>query len=330
MTEQFANNASSILNGSIDNVTTTINVQNGNPFSNSGTFRILIDSEIMIVTAHSGTTMTVIRGQEGTVATTHNSGATVTQIITSGSLAQFRADNVLVSSYASRGSAGLGGRVFYATDPSPVPFFDNGSSWQPIVNGILGTQPPAASNWSLFSGTSTLVDSLGTLLITPSTADELWRYTGTLNSSFTVITALSQTWKPGATDGPGLGVFVRNSSVTASNVGYVRSAIYATSSATSITVQVQNFTGSGTPGTPSTVNFTATAPSFNVGTYWIKTNWNNATSTLTFSFSNNGVDYYQAYSGTPFQASPTIQFGLLPMASASGENLCRLLSMSTS
>lgn len=333
MVEQFANNASSTLSSSIGSGDATLTVVSGTPFSSTGNFRIVVDSEIMLVTARASNTLSITRAQEGTIAASHSSGVTVTQIVTAGAISQLKIDTtngaISTGAYSNRPSAGTSGRIYFPNDPGPVPFFDNGTAWQPIVTNVLSTQVPAAVNWSLFSGTSTLVNSFGTLLVTPSTADELWQYTGTLNTSFTVVTALSQLWKPGVSDNPGFGVFVRNSGVTSSNVGYVRCAVYNATGV--ITTQVQEFTGSGTPGSASTVLFTGNAAAFDVSTYWYKTNWNNSTSTVTFSISNNGIDYYQLYSGTPFQSSPgPMQFGLIPMGSSASENLCRLLSMATS
>lgn len=50
-------------------------------FPTTGTFAILIDSEVLSVTAgHSTTTWTVSRGQQGTTAATHSNGATVTHV----------------------------------------------------------------------------------------------------------------------------------------------------------------------------------------------------------------------------------------------------------
>ena len=68
MAELFKNLASTTLSGDIDNSTTSINVAGAMGFA-SGNFRILIDSEIMLVTGVSGTTFTVSRHQEGTSAT---------------------------------------------------------------------------------------------------------------------------------------------------------------------------------------------------------------------------------------------------------------------
>src|SRR6185369_1080754 len=95
MVEQFANNASSSLNGAINNSTTSIVVANGSSFPSVGNFRLLIGSspltaEITLVTARSGNTLTVIRGQESTTAQSWPDGTTVTHILTKGALETLR------------------------------------------------------------------------------------------------------------------------------------------------------------------------------------------------------------------------------------------------
>lgn len=91
MAEQFANNAASTLNGAIDNVTTTIVVTDGSSFPSTGNFRLIIGSnpataEIVIATARSSNTITVIRGQEGTSADSWPDLTPVTHILTSGAV----------------------------------------------------------------------------------------------------------------------------------------------------------------------------------------------------------------------------------------------------
>lgn len=91
MVEQFANNADSTLNGAINNVTTTVVVADGSPFPSVGDFRLLIGSnpdtgELVLVTARSGNTLTVVRGQEGTSAQSWTDGTVVTHILTAGAI----------------------------------------------------------------------------------------------------------------------------------------------------------------------------------------------------------------------------------------------------
>jgi len=84
--EQFANNPSSTLAGAIAAGATSLTVASAASFSTEGTFRILVDSEIMLVTGVAGATFTVERGAEGTSAAAHSAGATVTQVLTAGAL----------------------------------------------------------------------------------------------------------------------------------------------------------------------------------------------------------------------------------------------------
>jgi len=86
--EQLANNASSPLNSGITSGATSLVVTSAAAFPTSGNFRLVVDSEIMLATAVSGTTFTVSRAQEGTTAAAHGTGAAVTHILTAGGLQQ--------------------------------------------------------------------------------------------------------------------------------------------------------------------------------------------------------------------------------------------------
>ncbi len=140
MTEQFANNASTTLNGAIDNVTTTITVTNGTVFSQSGTFRVIVESEIMQVSSISGNVLTVLRGQEGTSANAHIGGTAITQIITAAAMAQFKVD-VTPTAILLSGSG-------------------NPNSYPSFVQGIN-----AGGNGSLVNVTTTSAVTAGNLLV---------------------------------------------------------------------------------------------------------------------------------------------------------------------
>jgi len=95
MTEQFANNASSTLDGAIDDVTTTLVVTDASSFPSDPEFRLLIgvnplNAELVLVTGVAGNTFTVLRGQEGTTAASWGDDTTVTHILTSGAIEQIR------------------------------------------------------------------------------------------------------------------------------------------------------------------------------------------------------------------------------------------------
>lgn len=93
VTELFANNASTTLAVDINAGATTFTVASstGFPTPTAGTsqFRVICGTELMVVTAVTGTTWTVTRGAESTVAAGHVTGSAVTAIITAGSLGGF-------------------------------------------------------------------------------------------------------------------------------------------------------------------------------------------------------------------------------------------------
>jgi hypothetical protein len=73
-----ANASTTTLNGAHSSTDTIITVTDTSAFPGSG--RIKVDSEIIQYTAKTSTTFTgCIRGADGTIASTHNNGATVTQ-----------------------------------------------------------------------------------------------------------------------------------------------------------------------------------------------------------------------------------------------------------
>jgi hypothetical protein len=124
--EQYTNSASTTLNGSINNSVTSLVVTSATPFPTTGNFRILIDSELMLVTAVSSTTFTVTRGIESTSAASHSSGATVTEILTAGSYVQ-----------------GIQDRIIWPTFTPPV---DSTFSWINQLTGSTTTQNATGVN----------------------------------------------------------------------------------------------------------------------------------------------------------------------------------------
>ena len=84
--ETWANGGSSTLSSGINDSVTSLTVTSASSFPTYPDFRIKIGSEILTVTAISGTTFTVVRGEEGTSAAAHSGGATVEHVVTAGSL----------------------------------------------------------------------------------------------------------------------------------------------------------------------------------------------------------------------------------------------------
>ena len=84
--ERYANDTITQLDGAITSGQTSITVTNGSGFPDTGDFRILIDTELLLCTARSNNTLTVVRGIEGTTATAHDDSSRVMFILTAESV----------------------------------------------------------------------------------------------------------------------------------------------------------------------------------------------------------------------------------------------------
>ena len=150
--------------------TTSCVVQSASLFPTNPQFRLLVDQEIMLVTAVSGTTFTVTRGIENTVAAAHANGANVYLIFTAGAMDQIRADISTRSTWANRFAAEKVGRFFLPSDGYDIER-DNGTSWD-AAGPLDPLTPPVAGNFSWRNqGTSTITQQgSGLFLSTPASA----------------------------------------------------------------------------------------------------------------------------------------------------------------
>ncbi len=194
--EQFTDNASTTLGAAITDTTgTSITVASSSGFPSSGTFRILIDSELLKVTAISGTTWTVVRGDGGTTAATHLNASAVNHILTADAvnalvsiqsagtetsnrrvlnfIGATVADNptnsrcditVSGATYgpaSSRPTAGQAGRIYIPSDPGIITSVDTGSTWVGLNPcGVPFTIPPTSGNWTEFNSTGLTVNDI--------------------------------------------------------------------------------------------------------------------------------------------------------------------------
>jgi hypothetical protein len=163
--EQFANNVTSSLNGAIISSDTTIVVNSHTGFPAAAQFRILIEDEILLVTAGAGTnSWTVLRAQEGTTAAGHADATSVIHVLTAGALAKFRADTVPSDTYSNLPAAGLTGRLFLPSD-GVVALRDNGSTWDTLGPIYKFTTPPVVSSWTAQVNVDSAVDRAGTVIL---------------------------------------------------------------------------------------------------------------------------------------------------------------------
>ena len=80
--ELFVNDTGTTLSAGCDDSQTTISVTSASAYPTTGNFRLRIDTELLLVTGVSGTTLTVTRGIEGTTPASHSNGATVKHVLT--------------------------------------------------------------------------------------------------------------------------------------------------------------------------------------------------------------------------------------------------------
>lgn len=164
--ELYANGAATTLNGSINNSVTSLVVASAAGFPSSGNFRILVGTEILIVTAVSGTTFTVTRGAEGTAAASHTSGDALTHILTRDGLKQLRADAFTMTADASKPaqSSEGAGRLWLPTD-DVVASYDDGSAWTSL-GPIRKMKAPDDSAFSWFNqGGATTTQKNGSVVL---------------------------------------------------------------------------------------------------------------------------------------------------------------------
>lgn len=92
--EQTVNDAETLLSAASASIDMTITVANPAPFPTEGTFRLIVDSEIMLVTAVSGSTFTVTRGVDGTAGADHVLNSQVSAIVTRDGLDRFISERI--------------------------------------------------------------------------------------------------------------------------------------------------------------------------------------------------------------------------------------------
>lgn len=173
MTEQFASFASSTLDGDITSGATSLDVIDASSFPTTGQFRLLIDSEIILVTGVASNTFTVLRGREGTTPAAHLDTVVVDHVLTAGAIQQHRLDNCGSDVIGSRPAAGVPGRLYIPTDGMTIQR-DNGTDWDiygPIHKFV---PPPSVSGFTWVNqGGATAADQGGIIrMVAPQIGSE--------------------------------------------------------------------------------------------------------------------------------------------------------------
>lgn len=91
MAEQLYNSMVSYINqpGGLDDTATSVQLLDLALFPDLGNYRITIEKEICLVTAHAAGLLTLVRAQEGTVASAHSNLLPVFVVFTAGGFLQW-------------------------------------------------------------------------------------------------------------------------------------------------------------------------------------------------------------------------------------------------
>lgn len=153
--EKYSNFGTSTLNASINGSQTTLVVVSAAFYPTDGNFRLLVDSELMLVTGVAGTTFTVTRGVEGTSAAAHSAGAQATAVLTKSGFDTILSEMQQLGALASRPVAEKAGRVYLGSD-FPIRHRDTGAAWTPYYADRQLTLPiPGDYAWTHGGGTAT-------------------------------------------------------------------------------------------------------------------------------------------------------------------------------
>lgn len=127
MAEQLANFGETTIAEDLDDSETTVTVTDGSVFPASGNFRVIVDDELMLVTARSTNDLTVTRGAESTSAVTHSNGADIKMVLTKAGLDQYLTENSVYT--ATSFPTGVTGLRVRRSDLDYLIFFYDGTRW---------------------------------------------------------------------------------------------------------------------------------------------------------------------------------------------------------
>jgi len=218
--EQYTNLAATTLNGAITDSALSLVVASATNFPSGGDFKIIIDSEIIKVTAVSGTSFTIVRAQEGTSAAAHSDLASLTHVVTAASIVRIINQNVCGQDViGSRPSAGDAGRLFIPTSGLSLQR-DTGTIWTPYGPLHKFKQGFAIADFTAnnISGgsTATAVDQGGIIHIEkpPQANINVTSWTKTAPSPpYTIVAAFTALWSRNA-NSPCFGLCFANSGAT--------------------------------------------------------------------------------------------------------------------
>lgn len=291
--EYLKNNASTTLNGGIDDDDVTLVVNSATPFPTTGNFRIKIDTELLLVTGVSGTTWTVTRGIEGTTAASHGSSTPVIHVLTEKGMETYIGEYILEGATSGRPAAAKAGRMYLPND-SQVVFRDNGSSWDAFGPLWKLTTPDNADySWANQQSAVATGRNDGILLAGGTAASSAWSVRARAKNRLSTATGYKLT--------VGMISQLGGSNFSMAGIGLLETG-------TGKAIFIRNHSDGGTPKvTPTTTTALQAGTTGTVGTsydlgffgsyptiHWMQIE--QTSTNLIFRYSNNKVDWVELYS----------------------------------
>lgn len=143
MLEQFANGAQSQLTSPMTSGQGSLVLASASNFPSVGNYRVLVDGEVMLCTSRSGTTLSLSRAVDGTIAASHAAGALAACVLTAASLLSVVTDRALMIAnnlsdvanvYAAQTNLGLSFAVESFGGGPGLSETTNTMAWQAALN----------------------------------------------------------------------------------------------------------------------------------------------------------------------------------------------------
>lgn len=304
--EQYVNDPGTTLNGAINSSVTSLVVASATGYPTSGNFRILIDSELMEVTAVSGTTWTVTRGAESSTAASHSNGAAVNAILSAAAIDAIRANVSQIGTYANLPTSGMKSGDQYHCSDAWYNFVFDGTNWIPFVRGQAPGQvyQPPTSGWSWQNQGSSPAAAVDTtrggiqLTCAAAGANSIRCYTrSAITPPWTVDVLFCPTFIFNAAN-PEVGLVMLES-------GTGKFVEYCVQGGTD-NVAILSGTALSSGATTSISNNTNLSPGSS-WFRWFQFSYDNSAHTVTFRFSGDGVNWIKLDTTTvttPFTTAP--------------------------
>jgi len=293
--EQLKNNAATTLNGAHNSSTTSLAVTDGSVFPSSGNFRILVGSEIMLVTSRSSNTLTVTRGSEGTTAASHSDLDPVEFIYTKGSFETLLGDYNQSGGYASRPASPRKGTIYTATDIDARWVYD-GTNWNLISPMVVPYAKRCDfSGWTTLNhGSETFTDKNGVMHSQLAPLANLRGWYKSKPSSPYKITIV------GSRYGPGIGATSMGVGVREAATGKIRLVLYYSTGPGSIVYEFWN-TATSFNSTVNTARQTSSSPT------WLRFEDDNTNWIVSLSHDGNHyIKYFSEARNTGFTADQIV------------------------